>query len=706
MRSLFRRAMIVGTTFAATAVGSGCQANKATEYVAGISTQVSVPRDLKAIRIDVSVGGFTTFCGGYRVYDGKVLLPRSLGAFATSKAAQTTGPVQYSIMGVTDADTASALFTDCGTQLQVGKDNVRVLRRSRQPYIPDEIRFIPMPLKYSCFDTQCADEETCKGGKCVPATLSLEQAKAAFPLYAPDLVDGTNGNCFNATMCLGLAAPAVIVDPDTCTYAVANSASAPPPVSPLVDPFRQPCDTAADCINKSACTIIDSSIVAPDKPGRCDALPPNTPWAGTNVEVVYDGGKNREVLDLDQDEGFSFSDPAKPQQFRLAPGLCEMVKGVDDKGNPTKHRITAIRARGTCQPKRLPQPICADDQNAEMGVDKGGLAVNPNPPNDCTAVQLKPPHAALMVLVDNTQDHQAFFDAQQLAAVELPLRDPAFAQTDIGLQFTPGAAACTATMPPDVPLELAADVRQTIIDKLLAYATNPSLLVAGTPKLEGALSSAYKTLASLSNDTYFKRAVIVLENRNFATDECNTLPGTAIDDATNALASTSDPTKSISTYVIQLAKAPDQPSVDSPMDPEANHLNQVGSTNPPSTADARGTKKNAKDAFQRIINTLATCVYDVDDANAPEADDTISYSNPVTGITTKIPANGACTGENVAGEGWGFGTAVGKRRIFLCNNSCTDYQNVLAQASDYALLYGQPPLAVPIFAHKASCEPK
>lgn len=702
MRSYLRRTMILATCLTAGLAWSGCEAKKATEYVAGVSTQVSVPRDLKAVRIDIRVGGVPQFCNAYRVYDGKVQLPRSLGAFATTDNAVTAGPVMFSIVGYTDDDLANAAFADCLTT-EIGKDKARVLRRSRQPYIPDEIRFIPMPLKYSCFDVPCGDEETCKGGKCVSATFNEEQARAAFPVFAPDLVDGTNANCFSAQQCIGFAAPAVVVNPDDCTYAVANTASAPPPVSPLVDPFRQPCTTNADCTNKSTCTILDAGAVAPALPGRCDAIPPGTPWEGTNVEVVYDGGMNREILDLDPEEGFSFSDPAKPQQFRLAPGLCDMVKGT----NGAKHRITAVRASGTCQPKRFAQPLCAVDQLGQMGVDQGGLATNPSPPDDCTTVQLKPPRGALMVVVDNTVDHSAFFNAEELGAIDLPLRDPAFAETDIGLQYAPGAAACSPAQPPVIPLEAAGTVRQKLVDNFTTFAANPASLVPGAPSFEGALESAYATLGALPNTTYFRRAVVVIGNRDFAADQCPAITGTAVDSAQAERTAPADATKPINTYVIQLTKAPGT-DLNSPLEAGVYALAAAGSPTPPNP-DARGTKKNAKDAFQQVINTLATCVYDVDDdASAPGANDTISFSNPVENKTEKFPANPACSGENLPGTGWGYGASpsVGKKRIYLCADTCGKYREVLAKASDFALLYQKPPIAVPIFAHKASCDPK
>lgn len=699
MHSFLRRSVILGTSLAAGVVWSGCEAKQATEYVTGISTQVSVPRDLKAVRVEVTVGGVPQFCQGYRVYDGKVQLPRSLGTFASTDRAITSGPITYTISGVTDFDTDNEWFAVCGRP-QVGENNVRILRRSRQPYIRDEILFLPMPLKYSCYDKACGDEETCKGGKCVSATLTEEQARAAFPKYSPDLVDGSGGGCFSSQLCLGAAAPAIIVNPDTCEYAVANTPSSPPPIDPQADPFRPPCATAANC----------SSGVCTD--GRCEALPPNTPWEGVNVEVVYDGGMNREILDLDLDEGFVFSDPAHPQRFKLAPGLCEMVKGVDDKGQPTAHRITAIRASGTCQPKKLAQPFCSADQLAQMGLDTNGTAANPEPPNDCSTVELKPPRAALMVVVDNTQAHSAFFNADQIKAVEFPLKDPAFAQTDIGLMYAPITGdACAANAPPAIPLEPALTVRQKLIDNFLGFASNPASLLPGSPSYEGVLASSYATLSALPNTTYFKRGVVILGNRDFNTEQCAGIAGAPADLAQAARTAPTDPTKPINTYVIQLAKSdPNKPLDQDVLDPGLGPLVGAGSATP-YNPDARGTKKNAKDSFQQVINSLATCVYDVaNDAKAPTPEDTVSFSDPLIGTTTKIPPNAGCTAEGAPGTGWGYGPDAsappGTKRIFLCADSCTAYRNTLAQASDFALIYQQPPIAVPIFAHKKACEPK
>lgn len=689
MRSYVSRAMILGSFMATGVVWSGCEAKQATEYVTGISTQVTVPRDLKAVRVEVSVGGVPQFCQGYKVYDGKVQLPRSLGTFANTDRAITSGPITYTIAGVTNADTEADFFATC-RQAKVGDGEVRVLRRSRQPYIRDEILFLPMPLKYACYDKPCGEDETCKGGKCVPATLTEEQARIRFPKYFPELIDGTGGGCFSTQLCMGGALPVIAVDPDTCTYAVANTANTPQPVDPLADPFQPPCASSATCAS-GACNN-----------GRCDALPANTPWEGVNVEVAFDGGLNREILDLDPEEGFFIPDPTKPQVFRLAPGLCEMVKGSDDKGAPTAHRVTAVRASGTCQPKKLAQPFCAADQLALMGVGPDGIAANPNPPNDCASVELKPPRAALMVVVDNTQGHAAFFNPEEINNLDLPLKDPAFERTDIALTYAPGSDGCLSDRPPTIPFEPTATVRQKLLDNLVGMANS---LVSNTPSYEGALASSYAALGKLDPKIYFKRAVVIIGNRDFNTDQCPAA-GTPADLATAAR--TSNPATSINTYVIQLTKTDrDKALADDVLDPGLFALVDAGSVNPPNP-DARGTKKNAKDAFQQVINTLATCVYDVKDINAPTTEDTISFSDPLTGATTKIPP-GNCATEGAPGVGWGYSAtapASGTKRIFLCETSCSQYRSTLATASDFALIYKKPPISVPIFAHKKSCEPK
>lgn len=695
MRSLTSRAVVLGACLGAAVISSGCEGKKATEYVAGISTQITVPRDLKAVRVEVTVGGFSRFCQAYKVYDGKVQLPRSLGSYpANDSALKTNHTITYTIVGLTeeyDPGSENPLYALCATP-EVGQNGARILRRSRQPYVPGEILFIPMPLKYSCYDKHCGEDETCKGGKCVPATVA--DPAATFARYSPDLADGSGGACFSAQTCMGATLPAIVVDPETCTYAVAGSASAPPPLDPSVDPFRPPCADASECAS-GVCTD-----------AQCEPLAPEVPWDGVNVSVVYDGGIGREILDKDPDEGFTIPDPDKPQQFRLAEGLCEMVKGLDAQGDPTAHRITAVRASGVCQSKSIHQPLCEADQLAAMGLDEHGVA--PNPAAECSVVELQPPPAALMVVADNTEPHRMFFNVEELKALELPLRDPALAQTDLGLLYTNGgddAATCDAARAPVIGLERSWSVREHLIDSFLSYSADPSKLEPGPVSLGGALSSAYEALSSAATG-YHRRAVVVLANRGF--DDASVCGGSGpVAKASAAVAS--DP--AIETYVLELVKNdPDVALADDVIDPAIHALAQAGlpSGRAPYDPDARADKRVAKEAFQRIIESLATCVYDVDSGRAPSASDVLSFTNPLDGATTTILPNAACDAEDVAGEGWGFSPDApgGKRRVVLCADSCTAYRQILRTSSDFALLYQQPAYAVPMFAHKGDCGTK
>jgi hypothetical protein len=708
MRSFLGRTTTLGICAVAGLLWSGCEGKPATEYVTGISTQVKVPRDIKAVRLQVSVGGVNQFCQGYQVYNGVVQLPRSLGTYANSASALSGAPITYTVIGVAEKDVNADFFATCAA-VNIGQSQARVLRRSTQPYIPDEIRYIPMPLKYSCFDKQCGEDDTCKAGRCVPASLSKEQASALFPKYDPGLVDGSSGGCFDAKSCMAVALPALVVDRDKCIYAVANSPGAPATVDPKVNPLPP--------------------------------LPPNTPWEGTNVEVVYDGGLNLEVLDLEPEEGFSIPDPAKPQQFQLAPGLCEMVKGVDVNaagkdvgetctsskdcksdacrdvpvaGHPeqveqrcvSRPRITAVRASGTCQSKRMAQPFCLADQYAQMGVDDGGGA--PNDANEsCTTIELKPPKSALMVVVDGTQGNANFFDPSQIDAVDVPLSDPAFSQTDIGLLFAPlSGDACATSAPPALPLEPAIQASAAIREKLKATASS---LGGGEPQFEGALQSAYALLRD-PGKTFYKRAVLVVGNRGGDLETCGGITGSPSEQVADAL-SQADPTKKISTYVIQFVNAPGQTNADplelglAQLASKGSAEGQAGSYDP----DARGSKRaNAKLSFQKIINSLTTCVYDVPVSVAPADGDVVSFSNPLDGSTTSVDFAAGCNGEGVGAEGWGFGDSPdpAKKRVYLCKSSCEAYQTVLGQVSSFALAYGIPSLAVPVFAHAKACNTK
>lgn len=674
-RSSARSALTLGA-FAATAlVWSGCEAKKQTEYVAGVSTQVQVPRDLKAIRIDVSVGGVIQFCRGYRVYDGKVQLPRSLGEFP-SQGKPGPDPLTVTVSGFTEEfseTTGNSVFDNCTSVApKVGdeKQGTRILRRSRQPYVTDSVLFLPMPLKYSCYDVDCPVETTtCKAGRCVDARID----ETKLPKFSEDLVDGTGGTCFMASTCFAAAAPAVVVDAETCTYAVPNS--------------------------------------PPSSPPQLEGLPPN-PFPrsgdGVNVEITYDGGLSREVLDKDDAEGFLIPDPiGKPQQFRLTAGLCDMVKGRISGGPggidvETPHRITAVRVSGTCQAKSPFKPLCAADQLVSMGLDQGGLSANGSAPSGCKSIEMKPPAASLIILADDTHNSDLFYSQAAQSAVGLSLADPAFQRTNLGLGFFPGPGTCAAagSFTDAIAPKNARLAKGDIVAQFQNLGANTGALLkpTGTPvNLDGALRDAYARLSGDAFKSNYRRAVFVIGNHDFDKSTCGLTPA-----ARAAAAATAE--SKIQTYVLMLARDIGNPNPDvSFVPPGSNELAVAGGTG--HVYDARSNKGPAQDAFQTVVNDLATCVYDVEPPLVrPDAESTLSYTDPIEpgAKTTTIGFNAACSTEQVDGQGFGL-DAANPKRAYLCKATCEAYRNVLRTASLYAAQNGQSPIAVPVFSHKKGC---
>ncbi len=690
MRSLARRALALGAALATTVAWSGCSAKQQTEYVAGISTQVTVPRDLKAIVINVSVGGVVSFCRAYTVYDGRVKLPRSLGQFAAAKEPNITDPITVSVVGLGEdftPDSANPLFTACEFgNAKVGTNDVRILRRSRQPYVLEEILFLPMPMKFSCFDKECGkDGETCKAGRCQTDTTDQK----LLPRYSPDLIDGTGSACFAASQCFAGAVPAVLVDPNDCTYALPNTPSAPPVIEGAP---KNPISSTGD---------------------------------GINVEITYDGGYTREIIDKDPVEGFFIPDAAKPQRFRLGPGLCDMVKGVrplepgEDPNTTdltTAHRITAIRASGLCQAKGPFQPLCIDDQLAAMGTP-GEVSSLPLTKEICKPTELKPAKSLLMILADDTENNGIFYtggggggtggaDVANSDLVSAALADPAFKNTFIGLSFFPGGAgAACSPHPLAVPPDLATKSRPGIVSSFSALKPAGSLKAKDTTlQMTGALDDAYNALKLVTDAN--RRAVLVIGNRSFDANSCGGTP------TARAATARTPAGGNIDTYVALLARdrfvvpEPDPP----PVLPGAQTLADAGTLPGSSTHlfDARKDKNQAIDALRKIVDDLATCAYDI--AEAPPDDVVLTYSNPVAIPAANQPAfssitrDAACTSDGAAANGWGYNATT--RRLHVCGQACTSYRDTLRTAAGYAAQYGQPSLAVPLFSHRGVCAPK
>jgi hypothetical protein len=675
MRSFTKKALTFGLLGATAIAWSGCSPEKQTQYVAGISTQVKVPRDLKTVRVDVTVAGIPALCNSYKVYDGKVQLPRSLGTFPSD--ASKLGPITVSVVGFTDEyDDANQTMAACQAP-KVGADGVRVLRKSRQPYVSEQTLFLPMALKFGCYDTDCETgangvDKTCKAGRCYDATTDPSKLVP----FTPDLVDGTGGSCFKLEQCMKAAIPPAVVNVDDCTYAIPNTPSEPKLASPDVK------------------------------------NPISTPGDGINVAVTYDGSDVTELLDLDPEEGFSIPDPAKPQQFRLAPGLCDMVKGrgpdpVDpSKERDTPHRITGIRASALCRAKVASQPLCQEDAFKQMGLDASGVSPKASVPNKCKAFELKPSESALVILADDTVGNKDLFeDAESgLLALELGLKDPAFARTQVGISYSPGANACSGASVPGF-VNARQDLKK-IIATLKTHAVQGDASIQ--PQLAGGLKQTVALLQSQDFARFNKRAVLVLGNRGFAANACTNL--SPVEQANLGRSGG----QKVETFALLFTFNPDFAVKDKNDPGQTQTFAEAALVAPTGAYDARGAagKANALTALQDLTSYLATCTYDVPtDPSAAGFDDktTLAYTD-ATAVpakpSQKIGFDAGCVADDSNVSGWTFvAGSANPRRIRVCGQACKDYQSTLKSSQGYAALYQQASQAVPMFWYNNPCAP-
>ena len=439
MQRRTRLGMMLGMGGVLTGLWTGCSSKKQTELVAGVSTQVRVPKDLRSVRIDAQSGGVLVFCGVYDVTNGIARLPKTL---ALQAAHDPKIPVTITVTGyaISQADPgAPTALTSCvggapqvkapGQKPPAASDPnppaARVLRASRQPYVADKVLFLPMPLRFSCFERDCTSgpnggpEKTCKAGKCVDPDLD----PSTLAEFQDGFIFGNSNTCFSPNACLIDGVPPQLVDAKNCIYALPNTASAPPP-GPVL-------------------------------------LPP-TNGSGLNVRALFDDGSISEVLDLDKDEGFFIPDASKPQQFQLADGLCH-----PDSDAP--HKVVALVSSGLCPSKTALQPIC-DEESASHTDDAGLLGSTSADGGACNPLEIQPAPSALLVLMDRSDGMRGFYSQETAQKVlSLSLADPAFQNTAIGLDFFPrapdSASSCTTASfssveDMDVKFGLARDVQR------------------------------------------------------------------------------------------------------------------------------------------------------------------------------------------------------------------------------------------------------
>lgn len=645
------------------ATSLACSSTRPTEIVAGVSTQIRVPDDIRAVGVVVQANGAVEFCEHYSVVDGVATLPATLGVLGQS-GLSTRGTVTVQVIGFRTA--RSEFEKDCLVRAEDTGLDAMVIRRRRLTFVDDQIKFLPLPLKESCADNHCSSEaETCIGGKCVIADIDA----ASLSNYSDSLLFGNTNTCFDARRCLaeGLTVPVQLEDPKTCTFKA-------------LWPARL------------------------QKPAPGDL----------NVRLFFKSFGS-EVLDLDFDstaedqrEGFAFAgEEDDALTFKLAPNLCENAYAVD---NPS---VLSIDASAACTAKRALQPICdsyvppnlhaGSGGSGTGGAGSGGSGTGGNQGSGiCTLAGLEPVESVVYVLMDQSKSMSKFFGDGGLAfAVSLPLSSPVARRTKVAFDFLPPQeeqCGTDAYATPRVPFGAVEDVRVPIG---VLLSNEKSVLPTDPPQffLEAALQGAYQGVASVeANDPktgFNRRAVVVISNRDISAGSC---PGpNAVELAERAHAAADG---RIFTYAIALDSGePDALS-------SAASLADAGGTRVFNgvTDEAEGAR-----AVNDILTELGTCLYKVNRADAAKGEDlptsaSISYidpSRPTRAIA--IPHDAACN-ENAAStvSGWNQETESGLVR--LCGEACADLRQAIGDVSVFHAAQGKIPPSVPLVATAACSE--
>jgi hypothetical protein len=598
------------TALCAALLLAACTSSKPTEIVAGVSTQIAVPEYLKTVALVVQTGGRTLFCDTYPVFDGSATLPATLGVLERTEG----GAVTVQVLGFRTQD--SAFADDCIRSIpDADETDVMVVRRRRLTFVDDSILFLPLPLKESCNDTACPEDQACIGGACVP----IDVDSSTLPAFKSELIFGDTNTCFDAERCLDAArAPVLLEDPASCSFRAQWPSGAPMP-----------------------------------EPGEL------------NVRLFYNTFGS-EVLDLDREqspvseqEGFNIPDQSDPLAFRLAPNLCATNYQAD--------KVLGVEASALCSPKRALQPLCT----GYKAPDPRATADEPDPgPRLCTIAGLRAVQSAVYVLMDRSQSMFKFYgDGGLRFAVELPLSNPVARNTRVAFGQLPAAPEQCGTndyASPTIPFGDVSTVRQPIGDILAA---SSSVLPDDPPLyVDAAMQGAYAALSELGTggETGFNRkALVVISNHDLARDRC---PGqTAVERAEAALAQED----SIVTYAVALDSG-DPEALQS-----ASELATAGGTEVfNGVEDEVEGARAVQDILTDLGSCLYEVVPDNAGAAASAQDlrndATISYLHPITRAQVDIPRNGQCA-DGVNASGWNREGNL----VRLCGAACEDLRDAL-----------------------------
>lgn len=691
----------------------GCEAEKPTQLVAGVTTQMEVPKELKGVGVVIQADGKVVSCDFHPVTStngetATVQLPSTLGLIPGASASTR---VTVSILGFKTEQPEFA--NDCIVKQNdnVNDDGVRVLRRRRTTYVQDQILYLPMPLRQACAGVRCENpEETCIAGVC----RTIDVDAKALSRFEADQVLGTSNTCFHVEdyPAEGRIADLTGLAGQTIPGCFSPGKTIGSPVVKLVD--------SANCEFEVSKDIL---AAVPESPGV----------QGLNVRLEYDNF-SKEILDREpsnadptQMEGFFIpgdldeSGATKPidrnaaLRFRLAPNLCQSAY--------LKDKIRNVEVSVLCPSKVANQGICKADSDKIINSGRCGSDVlEPIGSN----VLIVASRGASMAPLFAKEGSTSFADA-----LEESLKDPLVKTIRAGLKFFPDTTATCGTAPAffqrltdpgDVPFNLVELARTAMVNSFRNSAlltklgdgvtpVNPPLFVNTAMSNQG-LYKLLRDNRESGNKKVNRQAVFFIQNlpevdggQGFQVSQgCG--DGGKLEDL--AAVAFGDPTAPIYTYMLTIDRPVNSGTPEDATDdtgPDAEKTFKGDQTKLLTLADkiatSGGTKAfNAtKDpaegvrAMQTVFADLSSCAYEPVSGGfvVPATEElrqatSISYLrevNPEANETARsrvnISYNPGCTAaKGNTNSGWNV-DADG--RVYICGTACENLRIHMVNAA-------------------------
>ncbi|MFO0659135.1 MAG: hypothetical protein U0165_04805 [Polyangiaceae bacterium] len=191
---MLRRSLLAFGAVSAMAAPS-CADKKPTAVVVAITTESKIPEDLAELAVDVKRSSSSKF-------DTTYLMP-----------VDATLPGTLTLSNDDESESASDAMTVRIRARAVGSQNWLVVREAVLGFSKEKTKLLRMPLRYSCFDFPCPDDQTCLGGKCIEKPVNVE----TLPEFNGDEQVFPQANtCFSVSRCLG--APETVLTIDKCSF--------------------------------------------------------------------------------------------------------------------------------------------------------------------------------------------------------------------------------------------------------------------------------------------------------------------------------------------------------------------------------------------------------------------------------------------------------------------------------------------------------